>query len=93
MNSQVIITGTITCAPDELEMFLSAVVQHQALTLAEPGCLAFSIAQSSPGSCDFLVSERFVDQAAFEAHTARTRASDWWELTKHIPRNLERSGA
>lgn len=87
-----VISGTITCAPDELDMFLAAVGEHEALTRAEAGCLEFSITQSAPGSCEFQVSERFVDKAAFDAHTARTRASAWWGKTKHIPRKLEYSG-
>lgn len=87
-----VVKGTITCEPEDLEMFRDAVGQHEALTIAEAGCLEFSITQSSQGSCEFQVRERFVDQAAFDAHTARTRASEWWGLTKHIPRQLNHSG-
>ena len=87
-----VINGTITCAPDELDMFLSAVAEHIALTRAEPGNLEFDIRQSEPDSCKFLVTERFVDRAAFDAHSNRTRASEWWGKTNHIPRELEYSG-
>ena len=87
-----VINGTITCAPEELDMFLGAVGEHEALTRSEPGCIEFSITQSNAGSCEFLVAERFVDKAAFDAHSNRTRASAWWGKTKHIPRELEYSG-
>ncbi|MEE9426579.1 MAG: antibiotic biosynthesis monooxygenase family protein [Paracoccaceae bacterium] len=87
-----LINGTITCAPEELDMFLEAVTEHISLTRAEPGNISFDIKQSIPGSCKFLVSEQFNDQVAFEVHTVRTRASPWWNKTKHIPRMLTYSG-
>lgn len=89
--SNYVINGTITCAKDELGMFQAAVAEHIALTRAEVGNIDFDIRQSAPGSCTFLVSECFVDQAAFDLHTARTRASSWWQKTKHIPRKLTHS--
>ena len=89
MTKQVFVKGTITCAPEDLEMLKTAVQSHINLTIAEPGCIQFSITQDDTDPCTFIVDESFVDRAAFDLHTKRTRASKWWEMTKHIPRNLE----
>jgi quinol monooxygenase YgiN len=82
------LTGTIRCAPDEAERLRAAIPEHVALTRAEPGCVAFDI-RATPDPCAFEVSERFRDAAAFEAHQARTRASAWWLITGHMPRDFE----
>ncbi|MGJ8583258.1 MAG: putative quinol monooxygenase [Marinosulfonomonas sp.] len=89
MSENIVITGTLTCTPQDLEMVQVEVAEHVRLTRAEPGCISFSIDPSETDPCIFIVRERFVDQAAFDAHTARTRASQWWKKSKHIPRNLK----
>ncbi len=88
MSKNIVISGTITCEPDDLEMLAKEVKGHIALTRAEAGCISFDITQSAPGACEFVISERFTDRAAFDAHTTRTRASDWWTKTQHIPRDI-----
>lgn len=70
-------------------MFSDAVAEHIALTRAEPGCIEFNIKPDAPGSCTFLISERFISRAAFESHTVRTRSSEWWGKTQHIPREID----
>ena len=84
----IVITGTIMCDAAQLDMFRAALDAHIRLSRAEPGCLRFEIrpAPDAPGT--FLVAERFVDHAAFDAHTARTRASAWWAKTQHMARDL-----
>ncbi len=81
------LTGTLTCAPAEAETVRAALPEHIRLSRAEPGCLAFDVTETAP--CEFTVAERFVDRAAFDAHQARTRASDWWRVTSHMPRSFE----
>lgn len=88
MAQDIIITGTITCDPDDLDLLLAALPEHVALSRAELGCLAFTIEQSSDDPLIFNVGERFCDRAAFDAHGARSRDSAWWEKTRHIPRDL-----
>lgn len=88
MSGHIAISGTITCQPDDLDLVLVLLPDHIALSQQEPGCLLFTIVQTGAGACVFDVSERFVDQNAFDAHTARTRKSIWWQKTQHIPRNL-----
>lgn len=88
MTGNIVINGTIICTPDDIEMVVEHVAEHVRLTQLEPGCIMFDITQSDDDPCVFNVSERFVDQAAFDAHSARTRASVWWEKSKHIPRDM-----
>ncbi len=80
------LTGTMTCAPGDIDIVRTALPQHMALSRAEPGCLNFDVTETAPGV--FEVSERFADMAAFEAHQTRTRASEWWQLTGHMPRDF-----
>lgn len=81
------LSGTLTCNASELETVRSALPEQIRLSRAEPGCLEFEIRESAPGV--FNLSEEFMDQAAFEAHLTRTRASTWWQLTAHMPRNFK----
>ena len=60
---------------------------HIALTRAEPGCLTFTIVQTA-NPLVWQVDEAFADQAAFDTHQTRTRASDWYRLTAHIERRF-----
>ncbi|MGR3291513.1 MAG: putative quinol monooxygenase, partial [Paracoccaceae bacterium] len=65
--ANIVIHGTITCEPDDLAQLTEALAEHIRLSRAEPGNIMFDITQSEAGSCQFLVSERFVDRAAFDA--------------------------
>lgn len=65
--------------------------EHVRLTRVEPGCLSFQI-NPTPDPLVWRVDETFVDRAAFEAHQARTRASDWWQATSAIKREFEITG-
>jgi len=70
-------------------MFRVQVAEHIRLTRAEPGCIRFDIAPSPDDPCRFVISEEFRDRAAFDSHTARTRASDWWNKTSHMARDIQ----
>lgn len=89
MTGNIVIGGTITCTPEDIDMVIERVKEHIRLTRLEAGCITFDITQSDDDPCVFKVSERFVDQAAFDAHSTRTRASVWWEKTKHFPRDMK----
>jgi quinol monooxygenase YgiN len=60
---------------------------HIALTRAEPGCLSFEVLEDANIPGQFNVSEAFVDQAAFDAHQARTETSAWFMVTQGIPQD------
>lgn len=89
--SKILLTGTMTCAPDEVEAVLSIMPTHIRLSRAEPGCLQFDLWQDELRPCEFHVTERFRDERAFEAHQDRTRASDWFRVTGHMQRDFKKS--
>lgn len=60
--------------------------RHIQLTHAEPGCLSFDV-QPTDDPFEWIVAERFADQAAFSAHQARVRASEWGRATAGIERD------
>ncbi len=84
---KVYLTGHLEVPPDRIEAVTAALPAHIALTRAEPGCLAFSVAQSPDNPTHFLVSEIFANQSAFNAHQARTAASAWAKVTDGLLRH------
>lgn len=88
VTGEVRLAGTIRCATDETESLRAAIPDHVARSRAEPGCLAFDI-RATADPCIYEVTERFRDQAAFDAHQMRTRASAWWGVTGHMDRDFE----
>lgn len=89
MSGNIVVNGTITCPPEDLEKVAPGLADHVRLTNAEDGCISFSISASEDDPCIFIVSERFDDQAAFDVHGARTRASAWWGLSQTCSRDLK----
>ena len=72
---------------DERETVLAHRPAHVAATLAEPGCLSFTI-DDTDDPMVFDVQESFRDRASFDAHQARTRESVWFAATKGILRDF-----
>lgn len=76
--------------PPELRSRVAALLpDHIAATRAEPGCLLFQVV---PDRCDpgrYLVAERFVSRAAFDAHQARSSISDWGRATAGLERQYQ----
>ena len=60
---------------------------HVRLSRAEAGCLSFDVSQT--GLLDWQVDEAFADRAAFDAHQARSHASDWFRATALITRSYK----
>lgn len=81
------LTGYIDVPENRLAATREALPTHVELTRNEPGCLSFNVKESRERVGRFEVSETFVDQAAFDAHQARTQVSEWAIVTKDIPRN------
>ncbi len=82
------LTGTLLC-PTAADAAIVALhlPDHIARSRAEPGCLWFRVTQTA-APLVWTLDEGFVDAAAFAAHQSRTRASDWWRATGHIPRDF-----
>ncbi len=60
---------------------------HISLSRAEPGCLSFDVTPTDD-PMSFEVMESFRTREDFDAHQARTRASPWFEATRHILRDF-----
>jgi quinol monooxygenase YgiN len=86
------VTGTLTCATEaEADIVRRHLPTHIDLSRAEPGCLTFNVDPTE----DLLVwrlDESFRDRAAFEAHQARTRASEWFAATAGLARDFKVTG-
>ncbi|ANT59300.1 antibiotic biosynthesis monooxygenase [Salipiger sp. CCB-MM3] len=85
--SAVQLTGTMTAPEDRAEAVRAAMPEHIRLSREEPGCVFFELRETDPGV--FEVSELFLNRAAFDAHQARTRASDWFRVTGDLPRDYD----
>jgi len=85
-DPRVFLDGHIDVPPDRLDAVMAALPAHITLTRAEPGCQSFSIEPQDDCAGRFSVSEVFVDQAAFDAHQERMRASEWFVVTEGLSR-------
>ncbi|GGL80135.1 putative quinol monooxygenase [Wenxinia marina] len=82
------VTGRLICADAaEAALVRDLLPEHVRLTREEPGCEMFEV-EELPGTTIWEVRERFADRAAFEAHQARTRDSEWGRRTAAIRREM-----
>lgn len=82
------VTGTLTCATTAEAVIVRArLPEHIRLSRAEPGCLSFTV-EPTANPLVWRLEESFTDRAAFEAHQARTRASDWFSATAGLHRDF-----
>ncbi|AZG44426.1 putative quinol monooxygenase [Gordonia insulae] len=81
------LTGWIAIDSEELRRLAALLDEHRVRTLAESGCLEFSVRPSPTHPDRLLVDERFVDRAAFDDHQRRTADSAWGVATRHLRRN------
>ena len=79
--------GYLHVPADRIEAVNAALPQHIALTLAEPGCIAFAVIQNPLLPERFDVSETFADHAAFDRHQQRVQASAWAKVTSGLARH------
>jgi len=90
--SHVRLQGKLICEDAaQAEVVANHLPDHIQLTLAEAGCLSFAV-ERTDDPLVWSVSECFDGWPAFDAHQLRTRASEWWEATKDIPREYAVSG-
>ncbi len=91
--SKVLLTGTMTCAPSEVDDVLSVMADHIRKSRAEAGCMQFELWQDELTPTAFHVSEVFLSEAAFAKHQERTQGSDWWRITRHMSRDFKKVSA
>jgi quinol monooxygenase YgiN len=93
MTGKVRLSGMLICASqDECDIVRRYLAEHIRLTREEPGCLSFEVTQTEDPLI-WQVEELFADQAAFEAHQVRSKASEWAEKTMSIRRDYAISGS
>lgn len=86
----VALSGHLTCQdPAQMLMVLDLLPTHVALSRAEPGNLRFDLAQAED-PMRWRLNELFADEAAFDAHQARTRASRWGQDSTGLGRDFTR---
>jgi len=87
MSDAIELTGRLVCAsPAEAEVVIRHLPRHVELTRSEPGCVRFEV-ERTDDPLVWSVSERFVDRAAFDAHQARVRESEWGREAAAIARD------
>jgi quinol monooxygenase YgiN len=83
------LTGTLTCpTPDDLKIVEAYLPDHTCLSRAEPGCLTFTVT-ATDDPLVWQLDETYVDQAAFDAHQTRNRASVWWQKSQGLVRDFK----
>lgn len=83
------LTGTLTCpTKDDLKIVETHLPEHTRLSREEPGCLTFTVIQTADPLV-WQLDETYVDQAAFDAHQARNRASVWWAKSQFLIRDFK----
>ncbi|MCV2401860.1 antibiotic biosynthesis monooxygenase [Marinomonas sp. C2222] len=85
-TGKVILSGHIEVTENELEVVLTELPNHMALTQQEEGCLVFKVERCKDDPCCFSVYEEFESQAAFDKHQTRVKSSYWGEITKNVKR-------
>lgn len=65
-----IVLATYTTAPGKDEEVANLLRSYTALVLEEPGCTAFEVYRGMDDRRRFLLLEKYVDRAAFDAHRA-----------------------
>ena len=90
--SEVCLEGWLIVPLERLATVRTGLAQHVRLTREEPGCLSFDVREDLARPGYFRVEERFVSQAAFEAHQTRAAQTEWAEITKGLARDYTITG-
>ena len=83
------LNGYILVPDDRRDAVRAGLIDHIRLTHQEPGCISFEVTENSDIPGRFDVAEVFTDQASFDVHQARTKASVWADITAGIPRDYD----
>ena len=90
--SMIELNGTLICKDlSDVSIVERFLPKHVELSRDEPGCLRFEVTQSDDPLV-WNVSELFTDQASFDSHQARVKASEWGQATAHIQRDYTITG-
>lgn len=81
--------GHIDVPADRIAQVSEALKDHIKLTREEEGCIFFNVDACTKVEGRFLVSEAFVDDAAFQFHQERAGQSAWAEASKDVTRDYK----
>ena len=81
--------GHIDVPDGRLSQVSEALKDHIRLTREEPGCIFFNVDPCPNVSGRFLVSEAFIDEAAFNEHQKRAGASPWAKASAGVTREYK----
>ena len=83
------LTGRLVCkSAEEADLVRQYLSEHKELTREETGCVSFEVTET-PDPLIWKVEELFTNQATFDAHQNRTRASVWGRETRAIAREYK----
>lgn len=83
------LTGRLVCkSAEEADLVRQYLPEHKKLTREETGCVSFEVTETADPLI-WKVEELFTNQATFDAHQKRTRASVWGRETSAIAREYE----
>ena len=84
----VTLTGFLICRSlEEADRVSELLPQHIRLSRAELGCVRFEVWRSRSDPVRYAVYELYTNRETFEAHQKRSRDSEWFRATQHIPRD------
>lgn len=81
--------GHIDVPADRLKYIQAALPLHTSLSLAENGCVSFTVTPCPNVPGRFLVSEVFTSQVTFAAHQERVEKSEWGRVSIGIVRTYQ----
>lgn len=85
----VILTGHLDVPDGDISTVEAHLPTHITLSRAECGCISFEVNVDPNNPNRYLVNEEFTTQAAFDAHQARVKTSDWGRATAHLERQYK----
>lgn len=68
----IVVIARYRAKKDAVDKILTALREYTPLTRAEPGCAAFAASQSREDPREFVLYERYLDQAALDTHLSST---------------------
>jgi quinol monooxygenase YgiN len=87
-DNKIYLSGYLDVPAERWDAVMDALPKHIELTMAEAGCISFDVKPCPDTANRLLVAEAFEDQAAFDFHQARNKASVWFQTTLGIARHF-----
>lgn len=83
------LSGYLDVPDSDIPLVKKHLPTHIILSLSENGCISFNVCVDPENPNRYIVEEEFTTQAAFDAHQARVKQSDWGRATAHLQREYK----